>query len=97
MSKKEFENISYTSSNLGIPHRPIGVPNWKTPRVVKSVINRQTLEPPPLAMPGSNLPRALNYLADYSGCGLWRLGAAEVTLVVRPDLAAKQLAAIEAD
>jgi len=38
------------------------------------------MTPPPLALPGSDLPRALNYLADYSGCGWWRIGAPETLL-----------------
>ena len=27
----------------------------------------------PAVPPEANLPRAINYLADYSGCGFWRL------------------------
>jgi hypothetical protein len=78
MDIKDFENIKYTSHTLGIPHPPKGIPTkWKTPRAIKCAIQRQFVEPPAQSMPGSNLPRALNYLADYSGCGLWRLGAAE--------------------
>jgi hypothetical protein len=30
-------------------------------------------EPPPIEMPEANLPRALNYYADYGGCGYWRM------------------------
>lgn len=37
-------------------------------------------EPPPLEMPGQNLPRAVNYYADYAGCGWWRMIAPEVLL-----------------
>ena len=29
--------------------------------------------PPPITMPEANLPRALNYYADYGGCGFWRM------------------------
>jgi len=29
--------------------------------------------PPPIEMPEANLPRALNYYADYGGCGYWRM------------------------
>ena len=28
---------------------------------------------PPIEMPEANLPRSLNYYADYGGCGFWRM------------------------
>lgn len=37
-------------------------------------------EPPPLEMPGQGLNRAINYYADYGGCGWWRMIAPEVLL-----------------
>lgn len=40
----------------------------------------KTQEPPPLEMPGQGLSRAVNYYADYAGCGWWRMIAPEVLL-----------------
>lgn len=37
-------------------------------------------EIPPLAMPGSNLKRAISYYADYGGCGFWRMVYPEMIL-----------------
>jgi hypothetical protein len=37
-------------------------------------------EPPPLEMPGQGLDRAVNYYADYAGCGWWRMIAPEILL-----------------
>jgi len=75
----QIEDVQYVACNIGLPFPPIGVP-LGVPTTNKISINKQTVPPPPLAMPGSNLPRAINYLADYSGCGWWRLGAPELLL-----------------
>lgn len=75
----KFDDVQYVSVDVGLPHPPIGVPNY-IPRVNKVMINKKAIPPPPMAMPGSNLPRAINYLADYSGCGWWRLGAPELLM-----------------
>lgn len=49
------------------PGLPFGIPSTqsftRTPNVTP---------PPPPEMPGANLKRALNYLADYGGCGYYR-------------------------
>lgn len=37
-------------------------------------------EAPPLEMPGQGLDRAINYYADYAGCGWWRMIAPEVLM-----------------
>jgi len=36
--------------------------------------------PPPIEMPEADLPRSLNYAADYGGCGWWRLFWPEAVL-----------------
>jgi hypothetical protein len=36
--------------------------------------------PPPLEMPGQGLARAVNYYADYAGCGWWRMIAPEILM-----------------
>lgn len=79
-TKKDFENITYKSCKIGLSHPPVHTPKRLIPRVNKTAIFRAPVEPPPLAMPGSDLPRVLNYMADYSGCGLWRIGAPEYLL-----------------
>lgn len=64
----------------GIPYLPkgcpIGIPNY-------SYVGAKPIkipEPPPIEMPETNLPRAINYLADYGGCGFWRLAWPEMVL-----------------
>jgi hypothetical protein len=74
-----IEDVSYQCFPLGLQYPPIGTPRG-IPEVWKTVCIRKALTPPPLALPGSDLPRVLNYLADYSGCGWWRLGAPEMLL-----------------
>jgi len=74
-----IEDVNYTTTEIGIPIPPLGMP-LGMPRIFKTNTIRKPVAPPPLALPGSNLPRALNYLADYSGCGWWRIGAPEVML-----------------
>ena len=63
--------VQYGIANLNIPFAPQGLP-FGIPFTNK--VNRHVFtEPPPIAMPGSNLKRAINYYADYGGCGLWRM------------------------
>jgi hypothetical protein len=55
---------------------PVGLPN-------KSFGAQPVFQPPktpPLEMPGQNLKRAVNYFADYAGCGWWRMIAPEMLL-----------------
>lgn len=56
--------------------RPIGVP---LPSYGAMPVMAQK-EPPPLEMPGAGLARAINYYADYAGCGWWRMIAPEMLL-----------------
>lgn len=63
--------ISYNVGMMGIPMAPQGMP-LGIPIVSK--VNRIVIHaPPPIEMPGAGLPRALNYYADYGGCGIWRM------------------------
>ena len=63
----------YRSLKSGIPNAPqglpIGVPSFSyvspTPVSVPSA--------PAIEMPEMSLPRAVNYYADYGGCGYWRM------------------------
>mgnify|MGYP003148149373 FL=1 len=72
-------NVEHIPTNIGIPFpplgMPIGVPN--TTVVAQKRVNRPA---PPLEMPGQNLGRAINYYADYGGCGFWRMVWPELLL-----------------
>jgi hypothetical protein len=57
----------------GIPHSPAGLPIG-TPTY--SYVNLQPIsipQAPAIEMPEASLPRAINYYADYGGCGFWRM------------------------
>jgi hypothetical protein len=63
----------YRSVVSPLPYLPTHVPN-NLP--FYSYVNAQPVRfaaPPPIEMPESKLPRALNYYADYGGCGFWRM------------------------
>jgi len=75
---KNQPQVQYGIAGLNIPFAPRGLPyGIPTPTKVNRIINA---EPPPIAMPGSNLKRAVNYYADYGGCGLWRMVWPELLL-----------------
>jgi peroxiredoxin len=63
----------YNLITTGIPNAPMGLPigiptySYAAANVVR------VPQPPPLEMPEATLPRALNYYADYGGCGYWRM------------------------
>ena len=57
----------------GIPNAPQALP-MGMPTYSNVGFNPVSVpKAPALEMPESSLPRALNYYADYSGCGFWRL------------------------
>ena len=64
-----IENIGY------IPGKPAGLPD-----TIYGAIPVSHSTPPPLEVPGANLPRAVNYYADYGGCGWWRMIMPELML-----------------
>jgi hypothetical protein len=69
----------YKAFSAGIPNAPAlphGTPNFSY--VAANPISMPS--PPPVEMPESNLPRALNYYADYGGCGFWRMIWPELNL-----------------
>jgi hypothetical protein len=73
--KEENNNIVYKTIpvNIGIPYQPNGLPIGSP---VYSYMNLQPIKvpkAPSIEMPEASLPRALNYYADYGGCGFWRM------------------------
>jgi hypothetical protein len=69
------DKITYQYNPIftGIPNPPHGMPQGMP---VYSHVQMNPIKfpsPAPLEMPESNLPRALNYYADYGGCGFWRM------------------------
>ena len=71
----------YTSVEYPIPHLPHGEYQKTIPKifyVVAYPIKVPSL--PPVEMQEVSLPRALNYYADYGGCGFWRMIWPEVNL-----------------
>jgi len=65
--------INTIGSVLG---RPVGLPG----PIIGAMPMMGAVKPPPLEMPGQGLSRAVNYYADYGGCGWWRMIAPEVLL-----------------
>lgn len=54
------------------PAPPLGINQYGTPLGMPSVVQ----QPPPqenIAPPEEDFDRSINYLADYSGCGFWRM------------------------
>ena len=58
-------------NNIYKPGTVYGLPSMNNSIDVQSqTVNKPSDNPPP---PGQDIPRALNYFADYSGCGFWRM------------------------
>lgn len=68
-----FSNYDYIRSKLGVPFPPLGSSPF-IPKLNATAAIKKATEPPPLAMPGSNLQRAVYYGADLGGCNAWRMG-----------------------
>jgi len=51
---------------LGMPRGGIPQPTLAQPTIFKTPLA-------PIPIPGENLSRAINYYADYGGCGFWRM------------------------
>lgn len=63
----------YKPTRTGIPNAPNNLP-LGMPSFSYVAANPVKLpEPPPIDMPEMSLPRAINYYADYGGCGYWRM------------------------
>jgi len=57
----------------GIPNPPPALPMGMPIYSYASYSSIKAPEVPKLEMPEANLPRAINYYADYGGCGFWRM------------------------
>jgi hypothetical protein len=69
--------MSYTLQHYGLKNvmgAPIGIPLSvpSTPLLARAPRQRGKESNDITDVPGSKLPRAINYLADYGGCALWR-------------------------
>lgn len=63
----------YKPFNTGIPHAPQGLPLGSPQYSYVSPTPISVPSAPPVEMPETSLPRAVNYYADYGGCGYWRM------------------------
>lgn len=65
--------FEYNVIKCGIPFAPAGMPQGAPSYSYAATNPIHIPSPPPIEMPETNLPRALNYYADYGGCGYWRM------------------------
>jgi hypothetical protein len=65
--------FEYRPLKSGIPNAPQGLPYGMPDYSYVSLNPIHIPPPPPVEMPETNLPRAINYYADYGGCGFWRM------------------------
>jgi hypothetical protein len=65
--------FQYEALNTGIPNPPAGLPVGFPSYSHVSLKPIKFPAPPPIEMPEAKLPRAINYYADYGGCGFWRM------------------------
>lgn len=73
-NQNENMTYKYVPITTGIPYpppiMPFGMPTSYSYAAYNPV---RVPAPPKLEMPEANLPRAINYYADYGGCGFWRM------------------------
>jgi hypothetical protein len=72
--------FQYQPIAAGIPNAPVGLPIGSPVYSYAASAPVHIPAPPPIVMPEANLPRALNYYADYGGCGFWRMVWPEILL-----------------
>jgi hypothetical protein len=63
----------YDPIRVGLPNAPAGMPMGMPTYSYAALKPVKIPETPPLDMPEAGLPRAINYYADYGGCGFWRM------------------------
>jgi hypothetical protein len=74
-TKENNNNIvfKYTPTAHGIPNPPPSLPLGMPSYSYASLTPVKVPTTPALEMPEAGLPRAINYYADYGGCGFWRM------------------------
>jgi len=76
--------MSNTQNYKPVQYHPLGAVAGKPMGYFQPQFHAQPVitpkAPPPIEMPGANLPRSVNYYADYAGCGWWRMIAPEMLL-----------------
>jgi hypothetical protein len=73
-SKKNNFVFAYNPISTTIPNPPPAIPTTSIIRYsYAGMVPIKAPETPPLEMTEAGLPRALNYYADYGGCGYWRM------------------------
>lgn len=65
--------FQYRPVATGIPHPPPALPMGFPTYTHVGLHPVKFPAPPALEMPEAKLPRAINYYADYGGCGFWRM------------------------
>jgi|GEM_PF-530162 len=66
--------FEYNPVKTDIPNLPFGVPHAGLPVYTYAALKPIKIPvPPAIEMPESKLPQAINYYADYGGCGFWRM------------------------
>jgi|688.fasta_scaffold27356_2 hypothetical protein len=73
--KDNGNNIVYEYKSIrhGVPYAPNNMPFGMPVYSYVAAQPIRTPQPPPIEMPEMNLPRCINYYADYGGCGYWRM------------------------
>jgi hypothetical protein len=73
--KETSNNVvyQYNPIRVGVPHAPAGMPMGMPTYSYAALNPVKVPQAPPLDMPEASLPRAINYYADYGGCGYWRM------------------------
>jgi hypothetical protein len=63
----------YNPTVAGIPNAPAAMPAGMPTYSYAALTPIRVPDVPKLDIPEANLPRAINYYADYGGCGFWRM------------------------
>jgi len=72
-SNKNKVVFEYHTKKEKLPFAPVGIPIGFPEYSYIELRPIRVPAPPPLEMPEASLPRAINYYADYGGCGFWRM------------------------
>jgi hypothetical protein len=75
IKENNINNVVYQYNPIktGIPNAPAALPIGMPTYSYAALNPIKVPEAPALDMPEAGLPRAINYYADYGGCGFWRM------------------------